>query len=586
MAYGNHDLRRGDHDGNTTNNTPPKWGGVVDPPISSATAETPTQGGASVAVLGHVEQLQRDLRELGFALVGTPNGSFGRGVEWAVREFQIYASMARVAQVNRLRLQQLTNNPHAGEAAHEVAALGTAPNTNPPESVYVASLQQVTNTARYTGPISGVVNARTRQAIQHWLGNSYRCPVVIEAWNVHQGQRTTTFAHGVNLWRYDELTSSAPRIFYRDFSGYYSYPATRDANQYHVLGTYSSYSTYGGPASLVPKHTWREEAEMTPESLIGSATTMATLQANLAGATASTYRAVRAAAEQECMGAFDSVNAYDDALVSLGPCHWTMGVMPQGGYHNGELPGFLAYVLSKNRGDYLRAYGSFGLYPSDTWGGSNQGPLWNAGQRKYAGWIRSHNDSTDPAQAPDNISQLPLVDRAPAEANYYKSWHWFFRWVMAGRTIETVRHSMWDMVRLRLRDVLAIPVTVTAGTVTVNGTLGSIFTSEKATAILLRWHIFRPAHVSGDRVRNSIIATIQGNPGLGWSVAPAQWTNAHESALTTRLLADATQVNATQTALANWPNYSGRADRHYVVGTELGALSEARGSFVLDTSGL
>ncbi|MGM3277966.1 peptidoglycan-binding domain-containing protein [Ralstonia sp. 24A2] len=586
MAYGNHDLRRGDHDGNTANNTPPKWGGVEDPPASPASAETPSQGGGSVAVLGHVEQLQRDLRELGFVLVGTPDGSFGRGTEWAVREFQIYASMARVAQLNRSRLHQMTNDPQTGEAAHEVAALGTAPNTDPPESFYVASLEQATNTARYTGPISGLVNERTRQAIAHWIGNGYRCPVVIEAWNIAHGQRTTTAANGVNIWRYNELPNSAPRMFYRDFSGYYPYPGTRDASQYQVLGTYSSYSTYGGPASLVPKHTWREEAEMTPESLIDAATTVATLQSNLTGATASTYRAVRAAAEQECMGAFDSVNAYDDALVSLGPCHWTMGIMPDGGYKNGELPGFLAYVLSKSRDDYLTAYGNFGLYPSDTWVGSNEGALWNAGQRKYAGWIRSHDDNVDPLQAPDNVAQLPLVDRDPAEANYYKNWHWFFRWVMAGRTIQTVRHSMWDMVRLRLRDVLGISVTVTSGSVTVNGTLGTIFTSEKAAAILLRWHIFRPAHVSGERVRNSIVAAIQANPTLSWSLAPAQWTNAHESALTARLLTDAAQVNATQTALANWPNYAGRADRNYVVGTELGSLSEARGSFVLDATGL
>lgn len=46
--------------------------------------------------------------------------------------------------------------------------------------------------------------------------------------------------------------------------------------------------------------------------------------------------------------------AYDDALTSLGPCHWTMGLMPQNGYSNGELPGFLAYVLSKNQASYAR----------------------------------------------------------------------------------------------------------------------------------------------------------------------------------------------------------------------------------------
>lgn len=586
MIYGNQDLQRGDHDGNIAHNTPPRWGGVDDPSPPPGLAQTPTRSGGSVSVLGHVEQLQRDLRELGFAIVGDPDGRFERLSQWAVREFQIYASMKNVARLDRARLRQLTNNQAAGEAAHEVAALGTAPNINPPESYYVATLRQVTNIVRYTGPISGVVNKRTRQAIEHWLENDYRCPVVVEAWNMSRGHRNTTFANGVNIWNYNQITSTTPRIFYRDFSGYYTYPATRDADEYHVLGTYSNYSTYGGAASLVPGHSWREEAEMMPEVLIGPATTLVALQANPRGATASTYRVVRATAEQECMGAFDSINGYDDALVSLGPCHWTMGVLPRGGYDNGELPGFLAYVLSQDEDDYLTAYGNFGLYPSDMWVGSNQGALWNSGQRKYAGWIRMHTDDTDPAQAPSDIPQLTLVDRDPVEADYFKTWHWFFRWVLAGRTVETVRHAMWDMIRLRLRDVLNISVTVQAGAVTVSGTLGTILTSEKAAAILLRWHIFRPAHVSGSSVRDSIATGIRATPVLDWTLPPTQWVDAHEAALLTRLLADANQVNSTQTNLASWPNYAGRAQRNYILGNELGSLSDARGSFILDTTGI
>jgi len=586
MIYGDHDLQRGDHDGDIANNIPPRWGGVNDPPSPQSLAQTPERDGGSVSILGHVEQLQCNLRELGFAIMGNPDGKFARLSQWAVREFQIYASMEGVAQLDRARLRQLTGNPVAGEAAHEIASLGTAPNVNPPESYYVATLRRVANTARYTGPISGVVNKGTRQAMEHWLDNNYRCPVVVEAWNMSRGQRSTTFANGVNIWNHDQLTSSAPRIFFRDFSGYYNYPATRDANEYQVLGTYSNYSTYGGAASLVPGHTWRDEAEMTPEALIDPATTREVLQANLTGATASTYRVVRATAEQECMGAFDSVNGYDDALVSLGPCHWTMGVLPRGGYDDGELPGFLAYVLSQNEDDYLTAYGNFGLYPSDAWVGSNQGALWNAGQRKYAGWIRIHSESTDPADAPGNLSQLTMVDRDPIEANYFKMWHWFFRWVMAGRTLETVRHAMWDMVRLRVRDVLNIDVTIQVGATTVTGTLGTLLTSEQATAILLRWHIFRPAHVSGASVRNSIAAAIRANPALDWGLPPSHWTNEHESVLVARLLADAIQVNSTQAALANWPDYPGRAQRNYIVEDELGPLSVGRGSFVLDTAGI
>lgn len=588
MLYGNHNLQRGDHDGSPTNNRPPRWGGQDNPAPTTQAAQTPTgAGGATVAISDHVQQLQRDLRELGFTVIQSPDGDFGRYTQWAVREFQIYASMQYVASLNVPQLHALTGDPTAGEGAPEVATLGTVPNQDPPVSYYVATLQQTSNTSQYTGPISGVVNEATRNAISHWLDNNYRCPVVIEAWNVNrQGIRSTTFNDGVNLWRHDQLTSTAPRIFYRDFSDYYTYPQSRQADEYHVLGTYSRFAGWGGPASLVPGHTWREEAEMLPEHLINDATTIASLALVPNGATASTYRVVRATAEQECMGAFDSVNAYDDAIISLGPCHWTLGVLPAGGYDNGELPGFLAYVMHRDLDDYKLAYGNFGLYPSESWVGQNAGPLWLGGQLKYAGWARMHVEDTDPSQAHVNLPQMQLFDRAANEAAYFKNWHWFFRWVMAGRTIETVRTSMWDMVRMRLRDIRSLNISITAGRTTINDTLGAIFTSERANAVLLRWHIFRPAHVTGNRVRNSVISAINGSPRIDWSLPLAQWTDAHESTLLAQLLSDANQVNNTQTALSQWPNYPGRGGRNYILGNELGALSSGRNSLSFDTLGI
>ncbi|MEG0183262.1 MAG: peptidoglycan-binding domain-containing protein [Stenotrophomonas sp.] len=605
MLYGNYDLRRADHDGNPATNQAPRWAATNNPPPTApATAQTPqNQGGATVAVPQHVRQLQNDLRTLGFLFIRTADGDFGRGTEWAVREFQIYAAMANVAQVNVGRLQGW--QPQAGTTAPEVGALGLRPNSNPPESYYVGALDRVANASRYTGPISGVVNAGTRTAIEYWLEHNYRCPVVIEAWQVSRatGQRTAPAANGVNIWNYNEITlgqirnaanqvTHYVRMFARDYTRYYTYPTTRNQDQYHVLGGYARYSTYGGAQSVVPSHTWTE-AEMTPERLIGPGNTLATLVANLNGATTSTYRVVRATAEQECMGMFDSINGYDDALISLGPCHWTMGLRPQNGYDNGELAGFLAYLLHSNQADYLSAFGNFGLFPSSRWVSSNAGTLWNGTARKYEGWVRQHNEQTQPAQAVTVLAQtatanqqLPMVDRAAAEADYFKTWHWFHRWAMAGRTIAGVQQAMWDMVRLRLRDVRAINVNITAGNLQVNATLGAICTSEKAMAILLRWHIFRPGHVTGQSVPNSIRAAITANPQLNWTGGPAQWTDAHEHAITARLLADAAAINATQNLLVAWPTYAGRAGRNYTINNELGGLRDGRNSFHIDTTGI
>ena len=604
MLYGNHDLRRNDNDGNVAANRAPRWGGIDNPRPPAANAQTPrNQGGATVAIPQHVRQLQNDLRTLGFLFIRTADGDFGRTTEWAVREFQIYAGMANVAQLNVGRLHGW--QAQAGLTAPEVAAMGLRPNSNPPESYHVGSLDRVANGARYTGPVSGVVNAATRTAIEHWLRNNYRCPVVIEAWQVGRanGQRTAPVANGINIWNYNEITQGVirnanravtayVRMFTRDFTRHYTYPATRSQDQYQVLGGYATYAGYGGAQSQVPTHTWTE-AEMTPERLIGPASTLASLIANPNGATTSTFRVVRATAEQECMGTFDGINGYDDALISLGPCHWTMGLNPANGYNNGELAGFLAYLLHRNQADYLSAFGNFGLFPSSPWTTANAGALWNRTARKYEGWVRQHNEQTQPAQAVAALAQdatanqqLPMANRTPVEADYFKTWHWFHRFAMAGRTMASVQRAMWDMVRLRLRDIRAINVDITSGQTHVTATLGAICTSEKAMAILLRWHIFRPGHVTGRSVPNSIRSAIAANAQLNWPNAPAQWNDAHERAITAQLLTDAAAINSTQNDLAAWPVYPGRANRNYTITNELGTLRDGRNSFQLDTTGI
>jgi len=540
-------------------------------------------------------------------VVGTPDGKFGRGTEWAVREFQIYAGMSHVAQLNRQRLYQLTNNPQAGETAQTVAALGMVPNTpqTTPEdrkSYYVATLDQVENTARYTGPISGVVNERTRNTIRHWLNNNYRCPVVIEAWNMQNNQRTTLFQGGVNIWKHNDITDDTPRMFSVDFSRKYTFPVGRIANVYQVLGYYVASGQFGGGHSI-PRyaHCW-SEAEMMPGLLIGPGNTVTTLQANPASATTKTYKVVRAVAEQECIGYFDSLNSYDNALMSFGPCHWTLGIHENNAYGNGELSAFLSYLHTNNRAAYMTAFGDYGLLPAAAWGanGSNQHM---ADQGKYAGWIRWHSDTADPATAANlvpaainnTVADIPLVPRARDESHYFKSWHWFYRWAMAGRTIAGVQRAMWNMARMRIRSQqnfqVQIQTTNAQGVnVNINTTLGQIFTSEKGMAIIHRWHVYRPGHVGGvepsmPHVKNAIRTTIN-NSNLNWNIQPVQWTNLYETELVNRLLTAANGINNTHAAVAAWPGNTQTRPAFWRLRDELGTLSSARNSFTLDAEGI
>ena len=649
MLFNNFNLKRKDKDGNPTASPaqPPIYGGVTNPTIPPLpAAETPAGGGTTVATPIYVQDLQRLLRELGFLTIKgdetgnivnepaptnaaqtagvyqasngttvanaattanailptTERGVFGRSTEWAVKEFQIYASMSHVAQLNVDRLRELTGEANPGEAAWSVGNRGQVPAatvlpagvTPHPVSFHVATLDQVENTARYTGPISGVVNADTRAALEHWRDNRYRCPVVIEAWrHTNAGVRTTLYQNKVNIWRHDEVNGGG-RVFSRDFTQHYEYPDEHPQTNYQILGTYLPYMTYGGPTSEVPRHTWRE-CEMLPDTLIG--VTLDDLVADLEGATTSTYRVVRAAAEQENFGNYGSINANDDALISIGTCHWTMGLRPAAGMNEGELAGALAYFLNTDPEAYRRAFGNFGLYPSETWEARNTTPprgqgtnMYDNSQKKYTGWWREHTDSIQPDQAIASLTQLPFIPASYVEAVNYRSWHWFFRFTMACRTIAPLQRMMWDMPRMRLQDILETSLNVTQGTIHINATIGEIFTSEKAITVLVRWHIKSPGHVvsqgNSNRIVQAIRDAIQNNAVINWGLPLAQWDDNHETALITNLVQAGNAANNTITTASQWPNYIGRGTRNYILQNQLGALRTARNSFHLDSANI
>lgn len=585
MKYGNFDLRRGDHDGNSQQITPPRWGGIDNPAIQQETAETGSAGTSgstvSLTIPEHVRHLQEDLQTLGFAIVGTPDGSFGKSSEWAIREFQIYAGMAHVARVKETKIGQLlltstgaSKTVNNGEiyydsSAHVVAQAGQAPNTlgatDELKSYYVDSLEQVANGHLYAGPVSGVVDSGTRAAIECWLENHYRCPVVIEAWSVNQsGARTALSDGGSNLWKHDSFTSSAPRIFARDFTQYYTYPATRPASQYHAIGYYD---TQGGP-NATQKHSWAPEAEMTVENMLGAPADPQQLNT----APLSTYRVVRVVAEAECYGRFDVINAWDNSLVSAGPCHWTMGASNGNEYDKAEFPAFIAYLAGRSEAGFSQAFKNFGLYPEYKWGHED---IYSSSTRTYNSWLKLTNETHVPSQPTHAETEFNPLLKAKTEAAYLKGWHWVYRISMAGRTIPEYRHAMWEMAKQRIRDIRNRSVSFQVGTDTINSTLGEVFTSEKAVAILLRWHVFRPSHVVNpayDRVTAAIQGAINSNPSIDWQLQISDWVDAHESALTERLLTAASTVNNT-------------VSKSILFGTgqPQGSVRTGRGTFLMDT---
>jgi hypothetical protein len=370
------------------------------------------------------------------------------------------------------------------------------------------------------------------------------------------------------------------------------------------------------------------EAEMMPERLIGQTTTLAVLQNAPTGAAASTYRVIRAVTETECYGTFDSINSYDGCLVSLGACHWTLLYPNANPFGDGELAAFLAFVLHSNRDGYLQAYGNFGLFPNHAWTNRNPtsprgaGAMWVNNQKKYQGWYRQHVEGVEPDQAATNIASLANVSKAKAELNYYRSWHWFFRWVMAGRTIEEIRTCMWDATRFRLQDILDLNVNLTlnmpatstapAGQVRINAPLSDVFTSEIAIAGILRCHVNVPDEVArannsvGRVIREAIRNAVTNHPNLNWRANLTDWGDNHEIALINALYLRCEQVNdSLQTTMfkvkywrnpnpnpnpAHQPNLGTPQQgfvlypQYYTLRDQLGCLRPGRGTFHFDNT--
>lgn len=578
MKYGHFELQRGDHDGQANRGIPPRWGAEEDPQTRQLDAETfalERNSVATLAIAEHVRSLQEDLVVLGFSIIGTPSGIFDIKTEWAVREIQIYSKMPNVAQVKesyrgRIILSASGSPVLIGNeevyyegSARLVSETGSASARNiKPISNYIQSLQSIPNEAIYRGPISGIVNTEIRAIIDFWLENNYRCPVIVEAWQMQAGARAALVAS--NIWAHDSMTSTVPRVFMVDFTGYYSEPA-----EYQVVGDFQNYASWCGPRSIPPAHTSRRG------ELISERLTKVEL-AKLNDAQLSTFKVIRAVSEVECMGHFDSITAYDNAFISAGPCHWTLGITnarSEGSVADGELAAYLSYLNNQDPDAYMEAFGFFGLHSAD-W--ADAGRLNRALTNYTARIYRETENGIEP------------VPRREEDFNYYKTWHWFCRFVQAGRNISGYQTSMWGMARMRIRDVRDC-AWITGS----NQTIGDVFTSEAAIAMLMRWHVRFPADVCSNglaspRLRNVLNDARASAPYLRWDTPPATWTDQHESAILRSLAGQVASrknggLSQTISQIERWPDYQGRSQRAYELRADhVSSLSKNRNSFIFD----
>ena len=571
-AYGGFDLQKGDNDP-TQNDNQWTYGGqqvVRDP---------------ALPLPEFVQELRRDLTTVGFGPLadGDPavrnvRRAFGAFLESAVREFQIYAAMPNVARF---------------ATPQELAAM--PPATQPS---LATTLVQQPNDQPYTGPACGVLNAETRALLKMWVERDWHCPVVVEARELPDaaltllrnpnavGNRRAAVTDVVidgahqNLWRRDAVTDQDLHFIAWDFTDHYPQAAGRSRREPVVVAKWDS-DYWGGPYGPPPDCTW-SEAEIRPDNLLGAWPDPA--RRHDQNAFWSTYRVVAAVGEVESMGVLDGMNAYDSAILSGGPFHWTLGLcrLVDGAAQNnpddcviyrGELCPAMTYLAADSPGDFATFFEDFGIRTVETWADPPVA-LYSTAHRKYRGWITLQNEDgawVDPRERqPATVAAgaRPQVSNADYElAEVLHHWHWIYRWQMAPRLSPRLRRLMWNLARARIRALLATPWPGRAFTI------GDVFRSEMSVALLLRSHVFSPPWVLGVDDLNAewlnatganitlrnLIRAYDHVVAQGAAADPALWGDAQEELLVTRLVATtpADQLDRVQA----WPDDQLFADR-------------------------
>lgn len=470
-----------------------------------------------------VAKLRSDLNSMGF-------GAFDDSLhlEQVIREFQICAARPIAASARTLVISP------------EQLALR-----------HFSDLQATANQALYSGPISGRANQGTRRAIRAWAARRQRCPLLITAYrdgDIGENERPqagAAHAHA-DLWSRMETTSSALRMFAADFTRLNPGGKLSEA-ELEPIGYYGSYGSTGGPRSLEPTRGLREEyAEVTPRRLleVDEGELIAALSpaaTNDARGIASTFKVVRAVSEVECIGYLDQINAYDDAGISYGPCHWAMALAISNPTGSTELGGLAAYFRYLSEGSVVNDVDVFA--PQGLAAAQPPGRDAAAVARETVG--------------ASYMSQLCFLDDRgrprPMERNgpdaMIPSWRSFYRWVEIGRRHQHVGLATWRMAVRRLQRLSATPIILVPASGSqpaVSVTIGAAFTSEIVMAQLMRWHVKTPGAVvigSGDKERASdeIVKAYKDAAALASPTSGAAWATALIQQLRARL--DAFIVN-------------------------------------------
>lgn len=426
---------------------------------------------------------------------------------WAARLASELKSMGFGALDGSLLLEQVIREFQIS-AARPVAATARTPVISPQQLAlrHFGDLKATVNLAVYSGPVSGRANQNTRRAIRAWAASGQRCPLLITAYravDLDTNERPQAGAVPVHadLWSRKETTSPQLRMFAADFTRLAPGLPLTNA-ELELIGYYQPYLKTGGPCTLLPTRGRRVAyAEVTPRRLLGvdEGELLAALSpgaADDARALASTFKVVRAVSECECSGYLDQINAYDDAGISYGPCHWAMAKAienPRGATELGGIAAYLRYLSEGHVVPDVDVFAPQGLAAVMPPGRDAAAVARLTAAASYVNQLCFLDDRGRPR---------PMGPEGPEVM--IPSWRSFYRWVEIGRRHQHVGLATWRMAVRRLHRLSSTPIILEPASgvhPAVSVAIGAAFTSEIVMAQLMRWHVKIPGAVVIDSGR-------------------------------------------------------------------------------------
>jgi hypothetical protein len=344
----------------------------------------------------------------------------------------------------------------------------------------------------------GNADAATLAAIKAWLAQDLRCPIIFQ--ELTKGTKTTPsqiVAQG--FFFPGEVTDAAHHVWVKDFTGRYPIVTDSKGNAQPaavivgaaVKRVYKTTVTPPPPAKPKEKITvrWGNFAgpaqrveRLGPDQLTGKAWSA------LSAAQQSTFRVIAAIAFVETGDALDSINAWDTSALSVGPYQYTAFGPNETG--KAELAAFLAYLRARSATAHDRLFRDFGLSPKETWSAALR-----VSNGTFAAQLEFVTDQSGTFAPPATVGAR----------DWLRCWPTIHRARYAIAQSPDLRTAMWNFARQRLYDLLGRKWPGMNAAIAAK-TMGDVFRTEAAAAMLLRIHVNRPAYAIKPAAMDALIA--------------------------------------------------------------------------------